>query len=270
MTIYRNYKKFFISFTTCYFTLSIAAQKQITNDDQLFSRNHISFSLLGGLTSKARITAQPDMYSIGSSAQINFEGGPDYYWNFSKKYSIIIGLHAGGLVRNFAYYIPKEEFTPPTQNDIYSDRGISQAVSFFGRLLLGAERRWPQKRKHFWKGGAGVSLLYTPLNLEEFSAYIIYPNGQQVNYSNMYLIPNNNHRPWLNYHVEAGLSQILKNNNLLSFQLICTLSMTDFVKGYFRFNIPGQPLVNGTYRFNGSFVGLKTGYIFTFKHSKRK
>jgi len=80
--------------------------------DLIFSRDHLSISIMGGMALKADVTAYPYKYQLGSSNRIAFGGGINYHCNFSRKLSLITGLHMVAPVRNMAYYIPKAEFDP--------------------------------------------------------------------------------------------------------------------------------------------------------------
>jgi hypothetical protein len=232
-------------------------------NDFVFARNHFSVAIVGGMAVKAAITADPYKYKLGSSNQVAFGGGINYHQNFSRKLSLITGLHMIAPVRNMEYYISKDEFSPPMPYDLFHNKGISQTVVFLLRVPLILERRWFYGNNNYTYASAGVSLNYTPLQEEEEVHIAVDVNNQPRRYFYMLLQPNNNNKPWLNYHIGGGHAWMLKNKNFISAGIIANLSFTRFINGNFTMEVPGQPVVNGHYSFKGSYAGLTVCYIYT-------
>jgi hypothetical protein len=80
--------------------------------------------------------------------------------------------------------------------------------------------------------------------------------------------PNNNQKPWLNYHAGGGVNLVLKNKDVFRVNLIGELSFTQFFRGNYSFEVPGNPPVNFNYGVTGSYVALEASYIRT--KAKRK
>lgn len=59
----------------------------------IFVRNHFSVAIVGGIAVKADIMAEPYKYKLGSSHQVVFGAGVNYHQNFSRKLSLISGIH---------------------------------------------------------------------------------------------------------------------------------------------------------------------------------
>jgi hypothetical protein len=231
--------------------------------DFIFARHHFSVAVTGGIALKAGITADPYKYKLGSSNQVAFGGGINYHQNFSRKLSLITGLHMIAPVRNMEYYISKDEFSPPMPYDLFHNKGISQTVVFLLRVPLTLERRWFYGNNKYAYVSAGVSLNYTPLQEEEETHMAVDVNNQPRRYFYMLLQPNNNNKPWLNYHISGGHAWMLKNKNFFSAGIIANLSFTRFINGNFTMDVAGQPVVNGHYSFKGSYAGLTVCYIYT-------
>jgi hypothetical protein len=229
----------------------------------IFARNHFSVSIMGGIAVKADVTANPYKYDLGSSHQIAFGGGLNYHQNFSRDLSLIIGIHMAAPVRNMEYHIPKGEFSPPLEYDLYNFKGISRTAVFLLRLPVTLERRWFSSDDKYTYVSAGISLNYSGMEEERESHMVMDANNQPRRYFSMYLQPNNNGKPWLNYHVSGGHSWMLKNKNFLSAGIIANLSLTRFTKGTFSLDVPNQPSVTGHYSLKGSYAGLTVGYIYT-------
>lgn len=257
---------YFLLFTAA----PLAAQVPDNTDDLsefIFSRNHLSVSIMGGIAMKAKVST--DQYGLGSSNQIAFGGGINYHSNFNRNLSLIFGLHLAAPIRNIEYNIPKDEFSPPLDYDLFHNGGISQEVAFMLRLPVTMETRFFYGQNKFWNISGGVSLNYGELH-EEHSTHIVEHDNQAVNYFNTSLFTNNDNKPWLNYHFGGGHSWILRNKNLISAGLIANLSFTNFTRGNYTVEVPGKPLIEGDYSFKGSYIGFTLSYIFTGAKKRMK
>lgn len=242
--------------------VSAQAVSDSIRNNFLFFKNHVSFSLMPAIVSNAS-TEGGERYNIGSSPQFGFDIGINYHYNMGKCYSLIYGLHGGVLGRNIEFSIPKNEFNPSTEEDIFSNKAPSRDMdlSYF-KIPIELERRWVNAKK-IWNASVGVSVLYSFQNGGETSYILLYPSGQQTEYLYQEINTNNNNKPWLNYHLSGGRAWLLHNNNLLKANLVANVSFTDFAKGTYAFTIPGRPEVAGSYKVKGSYIGLSVSYVFT-------
>ncbi len=264
----KTFKKVFILFITFQFPTIIFSQTtdsiNLYRKEVIFSKNHISFSIHGSVTTKAKISKTSEKYNVGSSPQPGYEFGLDYHINFNQSYSLIVGIHTGALGRNLEYFISKNEFNPPMQYDIFDNKGSSRDIDlFYYKLPVSVEKRFFLKKMKLLSLNAGLSLLNTPDIGIEIKSFAFYPNGSSVNFFDGLLILNQDAKFWINFHIGGGYAWILKNNNILSANLIANLSTTKFAKGIYNFTIPGQTPVDGSYSLKGSFIGLGVSYTFT-------
>jgi hypothetical protein len=229
----------------------------------IFARNHFSVAIVGGIAAKADIMAEPYKYKLGSSHQVAFGAGVNYHQNFSRKLSLISGIHMMAPVRNIAYFISKDQFSPPMPNDIFHNWGFSRTAVFLLRIPVTMEfRRFSGDDKYTYIS-AGASLNYASMEEETERHLAADVNNQPTEYFYMWLQTNNNKKPWLNYHIGGGHAWMLKNKDFISAGIIANLSLTRFTNGNFTMNIPGQPVVQGHYSFKGSYAGLTVCYIYT-------
>lgn len=250
----------------CCCTVHLSAQPAGNRNDTIdliFSRHHFSLQLQGGLSQKAGINRYTDAYQTGSHTQLYFETGLQRQLNISRRFSLQFGAAAAFIIRNFEFRIPGQAFNPPFDDEVFDNKGTSRSLSVVLRLPLLAEYRFFHRPDAYWAPQAGISLVYAFLNEEEHIYNILLNNGQQVRYLYMLLAPNNDRKPFLNYHAGLSHNRILRNHNILSFRLLAGLSFTRFVKGNYFFTIPGQPDVSGAYSVKGSYLSIGAHYTFT-------
>ncbi len=238
--------------------------------DLLFSRKHFSLSIMGGLAVKADVRANPLAYKLGSSHQVAFGAGLNYHQNYTKRLSLITGLHFAAPVRNMEYYISKDEFSPAMPGDLFHNKGISRIVVFLLHIPVTLEYRWFSGDKNYMYLAGGLSLNYTPLQEEEETHYAVDVSGQSQRYFHLRLSSNNNKLPWLNYHIGGGHGWMLKNKDLIAAGITAHLSLTRFIKGDFSVEVDGRPAVDGQYSFKGSYAGFTVSYIYTGSRKRWK
>lgn len=237
----------------------IKINRSAANKESLFVNKHIDFTLIPLLTGKASITKNKDKYQIHSTSLIGFEAGFSYYLHFDNKYSLIAGIFFGAYPRNFNYSVPGNEFIPPVVENLMSNGILSREFNFAGSLPILIEKRWFMKNDKFIHFDAGLTFKYTT---RIYDSFIDYDYGYRP-FFNMDLIINENKKIWLNYIVRSGYSFKLKNKNLFKTNLILNKSYKAFVTGNYKFNLPNQPLVEGTYKAKGSYIGLSFSYVLT-------
>ncbi len=251
------------------FLLSIcqqaAAQDTLVNTKEeaweIFSSNHISFTLIPLINEKARIKAETGPYTLGSKPVRGVEVGFNYHMNFDVNYSIIYGIHGGVSVRNYSLFVPKEDFTPQETEDFYESTKSTPTVDFYLSLPVLLERRW-MAQKGFWNVQGGVNVRFYPDQFSETISHMKDDNaGSWYDIIRLELEVGRNHKPWIDYNLAGGYSYLLKNRNLIRLNLIANFSNTSITKGSYLIHIPGQLDSKGSYASRHSYLGLALSYL---------
>jgi len=237
-------------------------------EELIYSEDHFSLQFIYGRSAKALINPDPHIYNIGAKSYECLEGGIGYHYSINKKYSIQTGVRGGGIMRDIQYYIPGADFNPPLSYDVRSYKRFDKSGVVFFRIPFFIERRFYKKAGVYWNAQAGISLLYSFMNEEIYESSIGDYYNRSIRYLYSIFTPNNNQKPWLNYHVGGGLNLILKNKDVFRINLVGELSFTKFFRGYYSFEVPGKPSIKFDYGVTGSYVALEASYIRT--KAKRK
>ena len=237
-------------------------------EELIYSEDHFSLQFIYGRSAKALINPDPHIYNIGAKSYECLEGGIGYHYSINKKYSIQTGVRGGGIMRDIQYYIPGADFNPPLSYDVRSYKRFDKSGVVFFRIPFFIERRFHKKAGVYWNAQAGISLLYSFMNEEIYESSIGDYYNRSIRYLYSIFTPNNNQKPWLNYHVGGGLNLILKNKDVFRINLVGELSFTKFFRGYYSFEVPGKPSIKFDYGVTGSYVALEASYIRT--KAKRK
>ena len=97
---------------------------------------------------------------------------------------------------------------------------------------------------------------------EKFGFLIQKPDGQVVEIFSATYNAKNDYKPWIGYC--AGISESLRldNYNVFSIGLLVNVSTAYFFQADYCFNVPNQQVTSGTYKINGTSLGLSIQYIF--------
>lgn len=239
-------------------------------DELIFSENHFSLQFIYGRSSKADINPDPLIYNISTKSYECLEGGIGYHYSINKKYSIQTGARWGGVMRDIRYYIPGTEFNPPLSYDIRSYKTFDKFGVVYFRIPFLIERRFFTKPGVYWNAQAGISLLYSFMNEEINESWIGDYYNSSIRYLYAIFTPNNNQKPWLNYHIGGGLNLILKNKDVFRINLVDEISFTQFFRGNYLFEVPGNASITFDYGVTGSYVALQASYIRTKAKQKFK
>ncbi len=230
----------------------------------LFNRSWFGFYLSRYNAEKGKLVRQSGDYSMSATSVGGVEAGGNYFINFNKDYSLIVGAHVGFSGRNFKLFIPKSDFTPNLQDDIDFRGRLTKDYDIYLSAPIWIEKRWTTKKNNSWNVDAGLNIRFDPN--EEGYGYDyggIDVNGQGVLVLDMNGDIGNNLKPWLNYNVGGGYSIFLSNYNFLRFNLIANFSTTKIANFNYTINVTGKPESTGTYSANLSYVGLSISYIIT-------
>lgn len=240
------------------------ARRKAAVEQTLYSGSHFSLSLIPHLTQKAKTTRNTGTYAIGSSNMEGLEVGANYHINFSKSYSLLIGLHGGASGRNHRLFIPKEDYTPQLEHDVDDWGVMTRVFDFYLSAPVLVEKRWQHRGNNYWNLNAGVNVRYYPEDIGDESAYLQADvNGQMVKVFSLDATVGNELKPWLNYNLGGGYSWLLGNNNFLRLNLLANFSPVKMVRGGYQINVTGKEPTTGTYSANLSYLGLSVNYIFT-------
>jgi hypothetical protein len=237
-------------------------------EELIYSENHFSLQFIYGRSPKAIINPNPHIYNISTKSYECLEGGIGYHYSINKKYSIQTGVRWGGIMRDIRYLIPGAAFNPPLNYDIQSYKTFDKSGVVYFRVPFFIERRFFAKPGKYLNVQAGISLLYSLMNEETNIASLRDQNNRQIRYLYAVFTPNNNQKPWFNYHVGGGLNLVLKNKDVFRINLVGELSFTQFFRGNYSFDVPGNAPVKFNYGVTGSYVALEASYIRT--KAKRK
>ena len=116
-------------------------------------------------------------------------------------------------MRDIQYHIPGSAFNPPLSYDIRSIKPADKSGVVFFRVPFFIERRFFTKTGIYWNAQVGISLLYSFMN-EEINGSTIIEQNRFIHYLYAEFTPNNNQKPWLNYHIGGGPNLILKNKDV--------------------------------------------------------
>lgn len=237
-------------------------------EELIYSENHFSLQFIYGRSPKAIINPNPHIYNISTKSYECLEGGIGYHYSINKKYSIQTGVRWGGIMRDIRYLIPGADFNPPLSYDIQSYKTFDKSGVVYFRLPFLVERRFFAKPGKYWDVNGGASILFSLMNEEINQSSVLDQNNRPIRYLYAIFTPNNNQKPWLNYHIGGGLNRVLKNKDVLRVNLVGELSFTKFFRGNYTFEVPGKPSVNFDYGVTGSYIALEASYIRT--KAKRK
>ena len=207
---------------------------------------------------------QSGPYSLSAANIPGIEAGANYFINFNKDYSLIVGAHVGFSGRDFKLFIPKSDFNPNLQNDINFRGALTKDYDIYLSAPIWAERRWAGKNNSTWNVDAGINVRFDP-NEEgygyDYGGFDV--NGQYVPVLSMDGYIGNNWKPWINFNIGGGYSLFLSNYNFLRINLLANFSATKVVNFNYTIDVTGKPQSTGTYSANLSYVGLSFSYIFT-------
>lgn len=230
----------------------------------LFHGSWFGFYLSPYSTEKGKPVRQSGPYSMGASNVGGIEAGGNYFINFNKDYSLIVGAHIGFSGRNFKLFIPKSDFTPNLQDDIDFRGRLTKDYAIYLSAPIWFEKRWAAKNNSTWNADAGINIRFDP----DEAIYIYDYGGLDVNSQYVPVLDlegwvGNNLKPWINFNIGGGYSFFLSNYNFLRINLLANFSATKVVNFNYTIDVTGKPQSTGTYSANLSYVGLSISYIFT-------
>lgn len=232
-------------------------------NETLFKGSYFSFSVTPYISHKAKILRQSGEYAPGSTNMHGIEAGGNYFINFNKNYSLIMGLHGGASARNYVLHISKNDFIPQLDRDVDEQKGLTRTYDFYLSAPIWFEKRWTSKNNNHWNLTAGINVRFYPSDIEEINKiYYSDINSQPVlvYYQDVVI---GDIKTWINYNIGGGYAFLLKNYNFLQINLLANFSCTKMVNGDYALNVTGRNPSTGKYSADLSYAGLSFSYIFT-------
>ena len=228
-----------------------------------FKKSNVSIEITAAMLPKAKISRTEGNYRLQSRLQSAYDGGINYIYNVNKHLLISSGFHVVIGERNFFLNVPSEDVIR---------YNVSGHLIIFDKEIWGAIRVPLLVEKKIKATKAGLISLKTGLNLR-FSGFTtdllmegggLYDSNNNVTSTfSAFFSGKNDNKPWITVLAGASKLFVLDNKNILSVGLQADISPTYFYKGNYKITIPGKPVTSGTYKINGTSLGLSLQYIFT-------
>jgi hypothetical protein len=265
------FRSFFFLFITCLLLHPAKAQVSEGLSEKTvnyFLNNQVRISVRPAIAHKALVTPN-ETYNPGASNFISIGGGIDYCYHINELFSLISGLHGLWHGSNFTFFVSGKNFQPELGYDLIQEGPTSGDLEH-GLISLQStlEKRWFSKKERIWNSGLGLALNYSVVTGYN-SDYIVFSNGQWVNYASRQYDANISSRPFLSVHAMAGYYWKISKANFLVTNLVIDYSRTYFATGSYSFHIPGKPEVTGEYKIDGSYIGLDISYSFPGRKKQR-
>ena len=201
---------------------------------------------------------------MGSVTGKGIETGFNYHFNFTKDYSLLVGLHGGFSERNFTLRVPKEDFNPQHDLDFKLTRNETFDIDMYLSAPFLLQKRWFVGKTDFLDLDAGFNIRFYPDDIYyTYVAYVQNPGGSVTELVEQDLELTNYFKPWMDYNLGGGYSHILHNHNIVRVGLLTNLSSTSIAKGDYVIKVQGQPTSTGTYKARFSFFGISFSYTLT-------
>jgi hypothetical protein len=204
---YRSMTPKHIYLYLCAVFLSFEASSQgLEIDDIKFvSKTYWGFSISPLLMSKTKIEGDRRKYNLSSNPQFGAEALVNYYYKFSRNYSLVVSGGGAVLGYNFNFDIDGNMFEPPTGTNIFYNGAVARSLDiFYFRGQSEIQRQFYHKIHSNWFVASGLSILYTVGKSEEISYYLTNPDYSEQKYLTRSQVNNNHGKPWFNVHFIGG------------------------------------------------------------------
>jgi len=234
--------------------------KSISDGQHETRQNNFGVEVIASILPPAKITRQTGSYELRSHLQSSYDIGINYLHYLKSDLIFSTGFHFIIGKRNFFANIPSADIN-------FWDGGISiEEKELWGgfRIPFLFEKKLNAKKQSPFYIKAGVTLRYSGLMSDElFGVTAIDSNNRSYDVFNADISARNNGIPWITFLAGLSKSILLNNKNVLSIGLQADISTTYFLKSNYEITIPNKPVTSGTYKINGSSVGLSLQYVFT-------
>jgi hypothetical protein len=241
-------------------TFCQSASSEVFRTNEVLKKNNLGIEIIASVLPNAKITKEEGKYELKSRLQSSYDLGINYLHSLNKSLLISTGLHFIIGKRNFFANIPSRDINNWDGRNIIEDKDLWGSF----RIPLLIEKKLNYKKTSVISVKTGFNFRYSGLMQDEsIGGAIIDSNNQVIDIFNAELLRRNNGKPWVTFLTGMSKSIILNNKNILSVGLQADVSTTYFLKGNYEITIPNQPITRGTYKINGTSLGLSVQYIFT-------
>lgn len=229
-------------------------------------KNSFGVELSAALLTKAKITRLEGKYDMKTKLQPVYTIGLLY----KKKLNDKLYFHTGFYVHiaKWMYYVkvPVADLPPGYSNEnIIYNKNIWGVMSV--PLILEKKIKFRSNKQYIVK--AGINIRYGGLEIDENTrGSLSDTNGIPIRIFTSYFSGTNNYKPWITFITGFAKPFVLDNKNIFSIGLVADISPTYFFKGRYEITIPNQPVTSGTYKINGTSLGLTAVYVFTGTNKK--
>lgn len=231
--------------------------------------NNVGIEFSSSVLVKPKITRIEGEYDLNSKLQPVYMLG--LFWK--KKINDKLYFHTGLYVyiAKWMYYVNVPVADLPPGYSAYENASIVYNKSVWGALGLPLIM---EKKIKFRKGKeymlkAGINIHYSGLENDQNSRTFLSDfNGTWIQIFSGNFSGNNNYKPWVTFITGWAKPILLANKNILSIGLLADISPTYFFKGQYEITIPNKPVTLGTYKINGTSLGLSLEYVFTGANKK--
>lgn len=231
---------------------------------------YVGIEIITSVLPPGKIDRQEGNYKPYSRLQSSYEIGLNYHYVKPKAVTFSYGFHLIVGKTNFFLDIPDED----TRVFLYQTDGRRiielKDVWWAFKFPFMIQKEIQTKKWDNIILKTGVNLMYSSIWDYNIRGEGIIPdtNYQYVSAYSVFFSGDNKYLPWVNFSLGLCKDLILKNNNILTLQLIAVISPTAFYRGNYRITIPGQPVATGTYKVYGNSLGLSLQYYFTGSNKK--
>lgn len=223
----------------------------------LFSKNHITCSLIPYAGDKTDIHEISGLFKLKSPVLFHYEVYTQYCINFDLHNSLLIGVGVRTVKHGYAFFSSQNNFTPrPVNGEDFSTRIISGLRTYALPFLY--EQRTNFSAYKYLALDAGISFRY---NAESNTQLVL--SESSGNYEIINVALKNGKNFWLNYNAAFNFCWLLKNNQILKTGVAINYAPESFYYGDYKITIPGQERSTGTYGVKGSYIGFNISYVFT-------
>ncbi len=228
-------------------------------------KNYLGIEIVLSILPQAKITKAEGKYVLRSQLQSSYELGINYIHIISKSLNISTGVHFILGKRNFFVNIPSEDINNIDGSKLIEDKALWG--SFKVPLLI--EKKINYQKPNGFSLKAGLNIRYSGLLSDEsITLSMIDPNNQVVKIFNAEISSRNNGKPWVTILTGISKSIVFDNKNFLSVSLQADISSIYFIKGNYQITIPNQQVTTGTYKINGTSLGVSVQYFFTGENKR--
>lgn len=238
-----------------------------TNENSSGQQSSIQVSLLTRITKKATVVRSEGEYVIRSTPQPAWEAGIDYRRRLSRSFSMVAGIRGSAIGRSANFNVPAKEINPAYPDPYPPIKIKDYDINVSIPLLL--EKSWLTRPRERAFLQSGLRLHYS-LSPDYTSVGNIFfdTNQAAIDVFGLELKTNNNKKPWITFSLGGGYGWVLGNYNILRAGIAADLSFSNVASGTYSVNVPGHPISSGTYKANGSYIGLFASYNFTGANKK--